>query len=158
MRKIVRPYKPQDCKEIVKLFYDTVHTINLKDYNSAQLDIWAPEEIDVVRWNKSLSSNHTVVVESTGIIVGFGNLDETGHFDRLFVHKDFQGQGVATIIANELEKYARRQGIKVITIEASITARPFFEKRGYQVVKQQSIERKGQILTNFLMEKSLVKY
>lgn len=157
MRKTSRPYKPQDCKEIVKLFYDTVHTINSNDYSSAQLDAWAPEKIDIDMWNESLSSTHTVVVEINNAIAGFGNLDETGYLDRLFVHKDFQGQGVATIIADELEKYAQRHGIKVITTEASITAKPFFEKRGYRVIKQQSIERKGQTLTNFLMEKHLVK-
>jgi putative acetyltransferase len=153
MQKTMRLYKPQDCKEIVKLFYDTVHTINSTDYKSAQLDVWAPEEIDADTWNKSLSSTHTVVVESNDFIVGFGNLDETGYLDRLFVHKDFQGQGVATIIADELEKYAQQHGIMVITAEASITAKPFFEKRGYQVVKQQSIERKGQTLNNFFIKK-----
>jgi putative acetyltransferase len=157
MEKIVRPYKSEDCIEIIKLFYDTVHTVNLKDYNSAQLDVWAPEEIDVDMWDKSLSSNHTVVVEINGLTVGFGNLDDTGYFDRLFVHKDFQGQGVATIIANELEKYAQQNGITVVTTEALITARPFFEKRGYRIIKKQSVERKGQTLTNFVMEKRLDK-
>jgi len=102
MEKTVRLYKPEDCKEIVKLFYDTVHTVNLMDYSSAQLDAWAPKEINVDTWKKLLSKSHTVVVESNGVIVGFGNLDDTGYFDRLYVHKDFQGQGVATIIANEL--------------------------------------------------------
>jgi putative acetyltransferase len=157
MRKTVRQYKSQDCKEIVKLFYNTVHAINSKDYNSAQLDVWAPQEIDVDMWNKSLSSTYTVVVEINGTIVGFGNLDGTGYFDGLFVHKDFQGKGIATIIADELEKHARRHDIKVITTEASITARPFFEKCGYKVVKQQNIELKSQTLTNFMMEKYLDK-
>ena len=36
---------------------------------------------------------------------------------------------------------------------ASITAKPFFEKRGYKVVKEQKIERQGIFLTNFLMKK-----
>jgi putative acetyltransferase len=73
------------------------------------------------------------------------------------VHKDFQGQGVATIIANELEKHAQQNDIVIVNTEASITAKPFFEKLGYQVIKQQSIEFKGQTLTNFLMEKHLIK-
>ncbi|AYK14777.1 MAG: GNAT family N-acetyltransferase [Methanosarcina flavescens] len=156
MKKIVRLYRSQDCREIVKLFYDTVHTINSKDYSSAQLDAWAPEENNVDMWNKSLSSTYTVVIEINGSIVGFGNLDKTGYLDRLYVHKDFQGQGIATIIADELEKYAQRRDI-IITTEASITAKPFFEKRGYKTIKQQSVERKGQTLINFIMEKYLVK-
>jgi len=153
----VRLYKSEDCKKIIKLFYDSVHTVNFKDYNSAQLDVWAPEEIDVDMWDKSLSYNYTIVVEINGLIAGFGDMDDTGYFDRLFVHKDFQGQGVATRIANKLEKYAQQNGITVVTTEAPITARPFFEKRGYQLIKQQSIERKGQTLTNFVMKKSLSK-
>lgn len=155
MEKIVRLYKPEDCKEIVELFYDTIHTVNLNDYSSAQLDAWAPKEIDMDAWDKSLSNNHTVVVEINGLIAGFGDMDNTGYFDRLFVHKDFQGQGIATTIANELEKYAKQNGIMVITTQASITAKPFFEKRGYRVIKKQSVERKGQILTNFVMGKHL---
>jgi putative acetyltransferase len=158
MEKTVRLYKPDDCKEIVKLFYDTVHTVNLKNYNSVQLDAWAPKGIDMDVWNESLSKSQTVVVEINGVIVGFGNLDDTGYFDRLYVHKGFQGQGIATIIANELEKYAQQQGIMVVTTEASITARPFFERRDYQTVKKQSIMRKGRTLTNFMMKKDLAKH
>lgn len=44
---------------------------------------------------------------------------------------------------------------KVITVEASITAKPFLEKRGYHIVRQQEVERKGQLLTNFVMKKLL---
>ncbi|ALK04481.1 MAG: GNAT family N-acetyltransferase [Methanosarcina thermophila] len=157
MQKIVRLYRSQDCKEIVELFYDTVHTINSKDYSSAQLDAWAPEENNIDMWDKSLSSTYTVVIEIKGSIVGFGNLDKTGYLDQLYVHKDFQGQGIATIIVDELEKYAQKHDITIITTEASITAKPFFEKRGYKTVKQQSVERKGLTLINFIMRKLLVK-
>jgi hypothetical protein len=73
MKKTVRLYKPDDCKEIVELFYDTVHTVNFKDYSSAQLDLWAPKEIDMDMWDKSLSNSHTVVVESNSVIIGFGS-------------------------------------------------------------------------------------
>ena len=31
--------------------------------------------------------------------------------------------------------------------------RPFFEKRGYRVVKEQQVERQGILLTNYVMEK-----
>lgn len=157
MEKTVRLYKPADRKEIVELFYGTVHTVNLNDYSPAQLDAWAPKEIDMDAWDKSLSNNHTVVVEINGLIAGFGDMDDTGYFDRLFVHKDFQGQGIATTIADELEKYAQQNGIMVVTTEASITAKPFFEKRGYRVIKRQSVKRKGQTLINFVMEKHLDK-
>ncbi len=49
----IRMYQLEDCREIVELFYNTVHSINSRDYNSAQLDVWAPKEIDIDSWDKS---------------------------------------------------------------------------------------------------------
>ncbi len=43
--------------------------------------------------------------------------------------------------------------ITIIT-HASVTAKPFFEKRGYRVVKEQFVERKSVFLKNYIMELS----
>lgn len=84
-----------------------------------------------------------------GEIAGFGDIDETGYLDRLYVHKDYQGQGIASAICDCLE--SKISG-KIVT-HASITARPFFEKKGYKVVKEQQVERQNIFLTNYVMEK-----
>lgn len=85
-----------------------------------------------------------------GDIIGFGDMDESGYLDRLYVHKDFQGQGVASAICDELERFAAG----IITTHASITAKPFFQHRGYRVVRKQEVIRRGVALTNFVMEKT----
>ena len=84
-----------------------------------------------------------------GRIVGFGDIDKTGYLDRLFVHADYQKRGIATEICDYLEQTVQGS----ITTHASITARPFFEKRGYKVVKEQQAERQGIYLTYFIMKK-----
>ena len=146
----LRRYAEADCPELAGLFYDTVHTVNAKDYDQEQLDVWATGEVDLESWNRSFLAHHTVVAEQDGIIVGFGDMDETGYLDRLYVHKDYQHMGVATAICDELE--GKSAAMEFIT-HASITARPFFEKRGYMVVKEQQVERRGVYLTNFMMRK-----
>ncbi|WP_236883688.1 GNAT family N-acetyltransferase [Clostridium botulinum] len=140
---------------MVELFYNTVHSINSRDYNSAQLDVWAPKEIDIDSWDKSFLQHYSIVAEESDVIIGFGDLDATGYLDRLYVHKDYQGIGVATTIASELENYAQENYINIVTTNASITAKPFFEKRGYEVIKGQFVERNGQFLKNFIMKKVL---
>ena len=145
----LRKYRPQDCAEITRLFYDTVHTVNAADYTEEQLDAWADGQVDLEKWDRSLQEHYSLVAVEDGIIVGFGDIDKTGYLDRLFVHADYQGQGIATAICDQLERAAAGN----ITTHASITARPFFEKRGYQVVKEQQVERQGILLTNFVMEK-----
>ena len=91
----LRDYCKTDCTELARLFYDTVHTVNAKDYSREQLDAWATGEVNLEAWNKSLQAHNTVVAEMDGQIVGFGDMDETGYLDRLYVHKDYQRRGVA---------------------------------------------------------------
>ena len=85
-----------------------------------------------------------------GKIAGFGDMDERGYLDRLYVGKDFQRRGVASALCAALEDgfFA-----PTFTTHVSITAKPFFQKRGYRVLKEQQVERKGVLLTNFVMEK-----
>jgi len=83
------------------------------------------------------------------VIIGFGDIDKAGYLDRLFVHSDYQRKGIATAICNQLEQAVQGS----IVTHASITARPFFEKRGYRVIKEQQVERQGIFLTNFIMKK-----
>ncbi|MDE6005216.1 MAG: GNAT family N-acetyltransferase [Oscillospiraceae bacterium] len=146
---IIRNYHPSDCKALADLFYHTVHVINAKDYTKEQLDAWATDDIDLEKWNQSFQKHTSIIAIEHGIIIGFGDIDKTGYLDRLYVHKDYQRKGVATAICNQLES----KKLKKIITYASITAKPFFEKRGFIVIKKQEVERKGIFLTNFLMEK-----
>ena len=146
----LRRYQQSDCEELTELFYNTVHTVNAKDYTKEQLDVWATEQVDLANWNQSLQEHYSIVAVENGVIVGFGDIDKTGYLDRLFVHSDYQGKGIATAICNQLEQVFQGD----ITTHSSITAKPFFEKRGYKVVKEQQVERQGIFLTNFCMKKN----
>lgn len=149
---IIRQYEPADCENLVKLFYHTVHTINAKDYSQEQLNVWATDKIDFEMWNKSLSEHYSVVAVENNIIVGFGDIDKSGYLDRLYVHKDYQRQGIATAICNRLEQAVKAN--KIVT-HSSITAKHFFEQRGFSAVKEQQVIRNGIALTNFIMEKQV---
>ncbi len=147
---ILRAYQPEDCEKMGKLFYETVHTVNAKDYTKEQLDAWANGKLDLEQWNQSFLEHDTIVAVQKENIVGFGDMVPTGYLDRLYVHKDYQRRGIATMICDMLEKNRPGQFVT----HASITARPFFEKRGYHVVKEQQVEREGIYLTNYVMKKN----
>lgn len=147
---MIREYKPSDCKELTELFYNTVHTVNAKDYTKEQRNAWATGDVDLEKWNQSLSEHYSLIAVENDRIVGFGDIDKTGYLDRLYVHKDWQRKGIATAICDKLEQAI--QG--AIVTHASITARPFFEKRGYRVITEQQVERQGIYLVNYVMEKN----
>ncbi len=151
---ILRKYRSSDCEKMAQLFYETVHSVNAADYTEEQLDAWADGSVDMEAWDRSFREHHTVVAvesrEDTERIIGFGDMDRSGYLDRLYVHKDHQRQGIASLICDELERTAEAERF---TTHASITAKPFFLKRGYRVVKEQKVERAGVFLTNYVMEK-----
>lgn len=149
---LIREYRTSDCDDLAALFYQTVHSINAKDYNDKQLNVWAPVTVDLVEWNKSLLEHFSLVAIREGIIVGFGDIDRTGYLDRLFVHRDYQNQGIATAICDRLE---HEFPVSKVVTQASITAKTFFLQRGYKVIKKQQVLKSNVSLTNYLMEKEL---
>lgn len=148
---IIRKYQSTDCESLANLFYQTVHTINTADYTSEQLNAWADGKVNLSEWDRTLSEHYSLVAEEDNVIVGFGDIDKTGYLDRLYVHKDFQNKGIATVICNKLEQEVDADRI---TVHASITAKSFFVSRGYKIIKEQQVIRNGVSLTNYVMEKN----
>jgi len=151
----LREYRSEDWKEVVKLFHDTIHSVNSADYTQTQLDAWAPEDMNLPELESRLLNNYCVVAEKDGVIVGFGNVNGAAYFDCLYTHRDYQRMGVASSIADDIEGYFYRNGIRTITTDASITARPFFDKRGYVVQQKQTVPCRGEMFVNFKMQKEL---
>ena len=149
MKMFIREYEEKDCKEITELFYNTVHTVNAKDYTAEELDAWTGRSVDYNKWNRSLKEHFTLVAVEDGVITGFGDIDSTGYLDRLYVHRDYQGRGTASALCDRLEKHINGD----ITVHSSLTAKPFFERRGYCVIKEQQVLKNEVLLTNFVMLK-----
>ncbi|WP_432649798.1 GNAT family N-acetyltransferase [Huintestinicola sp.] len=149
---MIRKYISSDCEQIARLFYETVHSVNAKDYTPEQLDVWATGNVDIREWDRSFCEHYTVVCAEGELILGFGDIDKTGYLDRLYVHKDYQRRRIASALCDELEKAVN---VPVITTHASITAKGFFEKRGYNAVREQQVIRSGIALTNFIMVKKI---
>lgn len=147
---LIRCYKSSDLKYVMALYYETVHVVNAKDYSLEQVNAWAPDSFDCLAWDQSLLNSYSIVALENEQIVGFGDVNKTGYLNRLYVHKDFQRRGIATKLCHLLESRVTASKIKV---HASITAKPFFESRGYKVMSEQQVTRNGVFLTNYVMEK-----
>lgn len=152
----VRPLTEHDIPQMQALFRDTVLAVNSKDYTKEEAEDWASCGDSGEHWRKLLSENSFIAaLDAQGRIVGFSSMNAGGHLHSMFVHKDWQGRGIASLLLSEVEKMAREYGVRIITVEASITSLPFFEKRGYKVVKEQKAKARRLYLTNYVMDKRL---
>jgi putative acetyltransferase len=150
----VRRYTADDCDDTIAIFLAAIREVASRDYGPAEIEAWAKVE-DRAAWAERRASRPTFIAEHAGHPIGFSDLEPDGHLDMMFVHPAHQGIGVASLLLATVEEAAKKQGIGRIFTEASLTARPFFERRGFSVIARQSVEKRGQRLTNFRMEKFL---
>ncbi|MFI5333454.1 MAG: GNAT family N-acetyltransferase, partial [Candidatus Babeliales bacterium] len=144
-----------DISQINQLFTDTVHAVNIRDYAQEQLDIWAPKNRTAEHWKTRLKDHIAYVADADGLIVGFADITKDGYVDHVYAHKDFQGHGIASALLQRLEKDAQAMGLHELRTEASITAKPFFEKRGFTVTSKQDKTFNGMTFTNYCMCKKI---
>lgn len=152
----IRPLRPDDIDALIELFRAAVRRVASRDYTPAQLMAWAPDRIDREPWVARYERRPAWVAEiDGGVPVGFSDLEPDGHLDMMYVHPDHQGRGIATALLAQVEQAAHERGIDNLYTHASLTARPFFERRGFTLIRQQMVTVRGQSFINFRMEKTL---
>jgi len=142
-----------DIDEIGKLYCDTILTVNKKDYSEEQVKVWASTFDNQQGWVRRIEEQYFFVAVINKKIVGFASIDHNGYLDLLYVHKDFQRQGIATRLYNEIELTAREEEFEEISVQSSITARPFFEKQGFKLTGEKHKMVNGVAFTNAMMLK-----
>ncbi|MDF0480703.1 GNAT family N-acetyltransferase [Vagococcus sp. PNs007] len=152
----IRVYQESDCEETIQLFRETVVAITSKDYTASQISVWAGDRkiIEPTKWNQSLLANQSIVMMEKNQLVGFADMASSGYLDRLYVHKEYQGMGIARKLVQELEGLVKSDRYST---HASITARPFFERMGYRVVKENDVRLDNEVLRNYIMEKEIIR-
>ena len=152
---ILRPFRESDAATTLDVFLRAIRTTASRDYTPEQVAAWASDDIDVAGWSARRADRRTQLAEVDGRVVGFTDVDEHGYIDMLFVDPDVARTGVASALFEWALETARDLGATELTTHASLTARPFFERQGFEVVVEQRPVLRGVGLTNFVMRRDL---
>ncbi len=150
----LRPFLPSDAQMLADIFRSSIEELTSDDYTEAQQDAWAATA-DEEGFTAKLTGGLTLIATLEGSPVGFATLTDNALVDLLYVHPAVAGQGVGTMLAEALERLANARGTKRVTTDASDTAVPFFEKRGYVAQQRNSVLRGAEWLYNTTMAKQL---
>jgi len=150
-----RKYTKSDAKDLVSIFYNTIHKVNIKDYSEEQVNAWAPESsLNLERWMIKWEKLVPLVAIIDDKIVGFTEFDEkTGYIDCFYCHHDFIGKGVGTVLMKAIDDIAKNNNLNRIYADVSVTAKPFFQSKGFNHIKEQLVDTDGVKLKNHVMEK-----
>ncbi|HWW65163.1 MAG TPA: GNAT family N-acetyltransferase [Sphingomonadaceae bacterium] len=151
----IRPLTIEDGEIAASIFFDAVHRGTREHYTLEQRQAWAGTTADSAGWRNRLVGMDGFVAEMGGCAVGFMTLDDAGYIDLAFVRPEVAGKGVGWRLYRTIERLAEERGATRLTAHASKTARPFFERQGWIVDRQQSVVRRNVELINFKMSKEL---
>lgn len=153
---MITPYDPKYSREMVDIFYHTIHKVNIKDYTQKQIDAWAPESfLELEHWLNKWAKKPPIVACINGKVLGFAEFENTGYIDCFYVHHQHQGEGIGSALVAEIVRQAQIHCISNIYADVSITAKPFFQHKGFVVTRQQQLEKRGVLFENYRMERKL---
>ncbi len=153
----IRPYHPNDAPALLALFRDTIRRVNIHDYSPEQIQAWASDDIDLTQWTARFADRFAVVAEAGDplSLAGFTELEPDGHIDRFYVSADHQRRGIGRALMVTVFQEADRQHIPRLFTEASITARPFFESQGFEIIAPQTVVVRDVEFRNYRMSRNL---
>lgn len=157
MKIVIRFATLDDLEEIQQLFIETISEVCKNDYSPQEIEIWVSSVKSKKRWIEKLTNQYFLIAELNDKIVGYCSLENDNYIDLLYVHKDYQQKGIANLLYSKIEMQALKKNVTHLTVDASITAKVFFEKKDYHVLKKQiNVIQKVQII-NYKMIKEIQK-
>lgn len=151
----IRPAMDDDAPALVEIFRRSIREIASQHYRPAQIEAWVRFADEADAWRQRMRSRDVWVAETNGKPLGFIQFEPPDHIDLTYVHPEHQRCGVASALLEKIETVARTNGVPALNVEASITSRPFFAARGFEIIAPQIVTARGQEFLNYRMRKVL---
>lgn len=151
----LRPFLSDDAALCAAIYEASVTDLTGDEYTEAQQEAWVAAMEDEETFAKRLGSQLTLLATLGDSVVGFASLKGNELIDMLYVHPAAVGQGVGSALCDALEKLATARGATKIVAEVSDTAHRFFNHRGYEDWRRNSVPLGDEWLGNTTMRKTL---
>lgn len=153
---MIRKYQAGEHCAIAKIFVRAVHEIASEVYSNEQCNAWSDRTPNFEYWKKRCKAKQPFVFVTDGKVTGFLELDGNGHIDCMYVHPNYTRKGIASRLIDHAIASCARVGVNRVFSEASICAKPVFEKKGFRVVEERLVAIRGEKLVNYEMELNLI--
>lgn len=146
----IRLFQDKDADELSTVITRCLKEVNSKDYPAETIGgmvaYFTPEKV------KELAQEREMYVavqadKAIGTVSRDGNKVFT-----MFINPDFAGQGIGSQLMDYAEQQVATSGFGFVELGASITAHDFYQKRGYDDVRETETESSG---LNYIMQKQL---
>ena len=145
--------------QISQLYHTAVQSIVHPRYPKLKLNVWSTAPRSAKFWQQQYKRNKAWVMLDNQQVIGFISLEThfkyRGYIDCLYVHPNYQHQGVAGALYKHLQHWAQHQQYPNLTVDASYLSKALFEKMGFTEQHTHYQQKRGQMFTSFYMKKLL---
>lgn len=149
--------KTEEIPQVIEVIHSG-SIANKQHYPDTFIDM-LNEEVYTIDWlekRKELQpyfvARQTSGSKSTVVGVASTNHNE---ITNVFVHINYQRQGIGRILMETVEQYLRDQNITSISLNCNHTSKLFYEDLGYQLVETKHESVQEYTITSFRMKKDL---
>lgn len=151
----IRKFKLSDAVSLARLHRGTIRSVNSKDYSPPEIAAWSGRT-SAKRFRNLGKLNDRFVALEKRKIVGFGDYKDAEVMG-LYIHKKHTGKGIGTKLLKKIEREVYARGKRTLKCISTVTARSFYEKNGFRLVKKAIHKIQDQKLRVFEMKKRLIK-
>jgi putative acetyltransferase len=151
----LRPYLPADARRCAEIFRASIAELAAEDYDEDQREAWASRADDEQAFGARLKDALTLLALIDGAVAGFASLKGADVIDMLFVDPEFARRSAGSTLIEALTKLAQARGAKRLTVDASDSAKPLFERQGFSAERRNLVRVGDQWLANTTMAKAL---
>lgn len=147
---LIKPFSLEVAGATAEVIIKNLKEVNSKDYPPRVIDAMI-SYYSIENISKIAEKREVYVVIVDGVVKGTASLDGNS-ICTVFIDPEYHGGGLGKVLMEYIEEVARGKGIKVASLDASLTAHPFYRRLGYVEVKDIESEEFGKAI---VMEKKL---
>ena len=133
---IIRQATVEDAAAIMVLHERSVRGLCSADYTPEQLDLWLGS-ITLEKHQKRLKLHKSFIAEIDSKTIGYVRWNpETNELCSIFVDPGFVRRGIGTKLMMTESRDALSYGVRVLWLDASLTAVPFYIADGWDIVEK----------------------
>jgi len=148
-------FRYEYAHELKVVFFTSIHENAKEFFDQNQLMAWAPENYELSAWYDRISRLRPFVAFVNETIAGYADLQMDGYIDHFYVRGGYAGRGVGTALMQRIIDTAGKKGCERLYSDVSLAAQSFFTKNGFEIMKRQVVEIRGNLLENARMERIL---
>jgi ribosomal protein S18 acetylase RimI-like enzyme len=133
MEILIRQATAADAEGVRKIVLLALRETNAQDYPSSVIDRLVLTLPDKVASNLETWCAFVAIVN--GQVVGTGSLNGQT-VSSVYVHPGYQRRGIATKLMDAVEDTANAQSQRMLSVQSSVTAKAFYARRGFKIVRE----------------------